>query len=303
MHGQTSDLITHPEIEPTLDDEDWEGISEHAKKLVKGLLDKDPSKRFDMDTLLHGSWVITNKKQDYQKMAKIIKGHKKLKERVNERKKFVRNSMSVFESHSRVLNKMYNVQTNSEKMNENKHKLGIIYEKKNQFSFDDLKPPLNLLPSLCDSAHEDEIKFESENENESENITSAKTQENISKTKLSPKSTEESHGILDCISRSNSNSNTNSDFLHKSPSLMMSRNNSNTDSYLSPQGTLRSLSEITPIHSPTDSMNSVASNSGYQDDMVSESYFFLCSQCVFLCVFTPAISPNKKMLTLNCEFS
>ena len=44
----------------TFDDEDWDKISDGAKKLIKQMLTKDPSQRITMKEALADSWIQKN---------------------------------------------------------------------------------------------------------------------------------------------------------------------------------------------------------------------------------------------------
>ena len=44
----------------TFDDEDWDKISEGAKKLIKKMLTKDPNQRITMKEALNDPWIQSN---------------------------------------------------------------------------------------------------------------------------------------------------------------------------------------------------------------------------------------------------
>ena len=90
-----------------MDDEDWEHVSEEAKMLVKRLLEKDPTKRCDLDDVLTLSWKIQSVAS-----ASAMKAHKNLKKTVLKRK-LHRVSMGVFEKNSKHMNQIYSVDDNN----------------------------------------------------------------------------------------------------------------------------------------------------------------------------------------------
>jgi len=69
---EVAQSILYDDVE--LDEEDWEHVSEAGRKMVKGLLEKDPRKRLSVDDILNHSWVYSAKERVSQKArASLLK--------------------------------------------------------------------------------------------------------------------------------------------------------------------------------------------------------------------------------------
>ncbi|ETO36833.1 hypothetical protein RFI_00227 [Reticulomyxa filosa] len=90
--------------EANFDEEDWQHVSPYTVDLVKGLLQKNPSKRKTVDDVLQIAWKVSSTKTAFR-MA-----HKKFKETVLKRK-LHRQSMDVFEKSSDTMNRIYKNKT------------------------------------------------------------------------------------------------------------------------------------------------------------------------------------------------
>ena len=67
------------------DEEDWEHVSEDSRKLVFGLLEKEPSKRAGLDEIIKLAWVkISKAAASNKKSGKFTKDFRKF---VSDRKK------------------------------------------------------------------------------------------------------------------------------------------------------------------------------------------------------------------------
>ena len=74
--------------QPLYDKEDWEHVSEDSRKLVFGLLDKDPTKRSGLDEIIKLAWVKISKAAaaNDKKSSKFkLQFRKFLKDRKNNR--------------------------------------------------------------------------------------------------------------------------------------------------------------------------------------------------------------------------
>jgi len=83
-----------------MDEEDWKHVSDQGKKLVLGLLNKDPRKRLSVDDILSYSWVYSAKENVSEKTkASLLKTVAKRRIR--------KLSMGIFEQNSKRLSKIY----------------------------------------------------------------------------------------------------------------------------------------------------------------------------------------------------
>ena len=107
---QVTESILNDKLE--LDDDDWEHVSQEAKDLVCGLLEKDSTKRKTCDDILKLAWKVSSKSLSF------AKARKNFKQTVIKRK-FHRHSLSVFEKDSllsRKLNMRYGGQNDTKNM-------------------------------------------------------------------------------------------------------------------------------------------------------------------------------------------
>ena len=108
--GETETEISHSILKDSVefDDDDWKNVSPSLKAIVRSLLSKNSRDRVNPDKVLKVTWKISSKKIQPIPLSK--KSRSKFKETVI-RRKILRKSTGLFETSSRILNKVYKPQT------------------------------------------------------------------------------------------------------------------------------------------------------------------------------------------------